>query len=76
MSDKFGKDFQGLSAGILVHIPLYCRFPVNCLSFLDVLSAENIFKQNKNTSVFPRINLCCFRRQVHSSSSVRVQSAK
>ena len=44
--------------------------------FLDVLSAENIFKQNKNTSEFPRINSCCFRRQVHSSSSVRVQSAK
>ena len=22
------KPFQGLSAGILVHIPLYCRFPV------------------------------------------------
>ena len=44
--------------------------------FLDVLSAERILKQNKNTSEFPRINSCCFRRQAHSSSSVRVQSAK
>ena len=44
--------------------------------FLDVLSAERILKQNKNTSEFPRINLCYFRRQAHSSSSVRVQSAK
>ena len=44
--------------------------------FLDVLSVENIFKQNKNTSEFPRINSCCFRRQVHSSGPVRVQSAK
>ena len=44
--------------------------------FLDVLSAERILKQNKNTSEFPRINSCYFRRQAHSSSSVRVQSAK
>ena len=44
--------------------------------FLDVLSAERILKQNKNTSEFPRINSCCFRRQAHSSSSVRVQSVK
>ena len=44
--------------------------------FLDVLSAERILKQNKNTSEFPRINLCYFRRQAHSSSSVRVQSVK
>ena len=38
--------------------------------FLDVLSAERILKQNKNTSEFPRINSCYFRRQAHSSSSV------
>ena len=44
--------------------------------FLDILSAERIHKQNKNTSEFPRINSCCFRRQAHSSSSVRVQSVK
>ena len=44
--------------------------------FWDVLSAERILKQNKNTSEFPRINSCYFRRQAHSSSSVRVQSAK
>ena len=44
--------------------------------FLDVLSAERKLKQNKNTSEFPRINSCCFRRQAHSSSSVRVQSVK
>ena len=44
--------------------------------FLDVLSAESLLKQNKNTSEFPRINSCCFRGQAHSSSSVRVQPAK
>ena len=25
---EFRKSLEGLSAGILVHIPLYCRFPV------------------------------------------------
>ena len=28
LHSKFGNPFQGLSAGILMHIPLYCRFPV------------------------------------------------
>ena len=45
-------------------------------TFLNVLSAERLLKQNKNTSEFPRINSCCFRRQAHSSSSVRVRSVK
>ena len=46
-------------------------FPKYLSIFFDVLSAERILKQNKNTSKFPRINSCSFR-QAHSSSSVRV----
>ena len=77
LHSKFGKAFSGVIGGNLVHIPLDCRFPVYQISiFLDVLSAENVFKQNKNTSEFPRLNSCCFRRQVHSSSTVRVEAAK
>ena len=56
-------------------LPLPCLLNI-CLSFLGVLSAERILKQNKNTSEFPRINSCCSRRQAHSCISVRVQSAK
>ena len=57
---KFGKAFSGVIAGNFgIAASLFTKY----LSiFLDVLSAENIFKQNKNTSKFPRINSCCLRR--------------
>ena len=77
LHSNIGKALKGLSAGNLVHIPYIAAslFPKYLPMFLDVLSAERILKRNKNTSEFPRINSCCFR-QAHSSSSVRVQSAK
>ena len=79
LHSNFGKAFAGVIGGnfgaYTFILPLPCLLNI-CLSFLDVLSAESILKQNKNTSEFPRINSCCFRRQAHSSCSVRVHSAK
>ena len=50
-------------------------FPKYLSVFLDVLSAERIIKQNKNTSKFPQINSCCFQ-QAHLSSSVSSSVSK
>ena len=79
LHSNFGKALTGVIGGnfgaYTFILPLPCLLNI-CLSFLDVLSAERILKQNKNTSEFPRINSCCFRQKAHSSSSVRVQSVK
>ena len=79
LHSNFGKALTGVIGGNFLCIYLYIAaslFTKYLSIFLDVLSAERILKQNKNTSEFPRINSCCFRRQAHSSSSVRVQSVK
>ena len=79
LHSNFGKALTGVIGGnfgaYTFILPLPCFLNI-FLSFLDVLSAERILKQNKNTWEFPRISSCCFRRQAHSSSSARVQSAK
>ena len=73
LHSNFGKALTGVIGGNFgantFILPLPCLLNI-CLSFLGVLSAERILKQNKNASEFPRINWCCFRRQAHSSSSV------
>ena len=66
--------FRGYRRECWCILPLPCLLNI-CLSFWMYYRRKIYFKQNKNTSGFPRINSCCFR-QVHSSSSVRVQSAR
>ena len=74
LHSNFGKALTGVIGGnfgtYTFILPLPCLLNI-CLSFW-LLSAEIILKQKKNTSEFPRINSCCFGRQAHSSSSVRV----
>ena len=53
-------------------MPLPCFLNI----FLDVLSAERILKQNKNTLEFPRINTLFSTSPLETRSSVQVQSAK
>ena len=78
LHSNFGKALTRVIGGNLgaytLILPLPCLLNIylfGCLSEEIIL-----YIQNKNTSEFPRINSCCFRRQAHSSSSVRVQSAK
>ena len=79
LHSNFGKAVTGViggNFGAYTFILLFPWFTKYLTIFLDVLSAERLLKQIKNTSEFPQINSCCFRRQAHSSSSVRVQTAK
>ena len=61
LHSNFGRALTGVIGGNFCAytfiLPLPCLLII-CLSFLDLLSAERILKQNKNTSEFPRINSC------------------
>ena len=63
LHSNFGKALTGVIGGnfgaYTFILPLLCFLNI-CLSFLDVLSAERILKQNKNTSEFSANKLMLF----------------
>ena len=79
LHSNFGKAMTGVIGGnfgaYTFILPLPCLLNI-CLSFWMFNRRKEYLNKIKNTSEFPRINSCCFRRQAHSSCSVRVQSAK
>ena len=79
LHSNFGKALTGVIGGnfgaYTFILPLPCLLNI-CLSFWMFYRRKEYLNKIKKTSEFPRINSCCFRRQAHSSSSVRVQSVK
>ena len=79
LHSNFGKALTGVIGGnfgaYTFILPLPCLLNI-CLSFWMFYRWKEYLNKIKNTSEFPRINSCCFHRQAHSSSSVRVQSVK
>ena len=79
LHSNFGKALTGVIGGnfgaYTFILPLPCLLNI-CLSFWMFYRRKEYLNKIKILRNFRVINSCCFRRQAHSSSSVRVQSVK